>query len=215
MSEENDNLVEKLRREGYLSSENVVEAFKNVDRKDFVPSRQKENAYIDKPLPIGKNQTISAPSMVAIMTENLEVEEGKKVLEVGTGSGYQAAILAELAGENGEVYTIERFGELAETAKSRLDKYSNVEVVVRDGTLGYKERAPYDKIMVTAGAPEVPGPLIEQLKKGGVMAIPVGSNFGQKFILVKKDEKGNVSEEFVCGCAFVPLVGEHGHKRRG
>ncbi|MFO7872833.1 MAG: protein-L-isoaspartate(D-aspartate) O-methyltransferase [Candidatus Undinarchaeales archaeon] len=211
MSRENDKMVESLKESGFLTVERFVNAFKKVDRAEFVPESQEEYAYLDRPLSIGKKQTISAPSMVAIMTEQLNPEKGEKILEVGTGSGYQTAILAELAGEKGKIYTIERLPGLAEKAKKNLQKYKNIDFVVRDGTLGYEEEAPYDKIIVTAGAPEVPDPLVEQLKEGGVMAIPVGSGFGQRFILVKKDEEGEISEEFICGCAFVPLVGEHGY----
>ncbi len=214
MKKENEKMVESLKDSGFLTVERIVKAFKKVDRGDFVPEGQKEYAYADRPLSIGKNQTISAPSMVAIMTEQLNPKKEEKILEVGTGSGYQTAILSELVGEKGEIYTIERLPKLAEKAKNNLKKYKNIEFVVRDGTLGYEEEALYDKIIVTAGAPEVPGPLIEQLKKRGVIAIPVGSGFGQRFILVKKDEEGEISEEFICGCAFVPLIGKHGHSKK-
>lgn len=204
----NEEMVVDLVLENYISSERVVEAMKRVDRANFVPSDLKHAAYEDTPLPIGSGQTISAPSMVAIMTEKLDVNPGQTVLEVGTGSGYQAAILSELVGKDGKVFSIEKLEEVASFAKNNLKNYKNVEVVVGDGTLGYEKGGPYDRIIVTAAAPKVPQPLVDQLKKGGILAIPVGDWFMQEFILVKKNDE--VKEEFVCGCVFVPLIGEEG-----
>lgn len=208
MNKENDELVEILVQQGYLKNSRIIEAMKKVDRANFVLERLKDSAYHDNPLPIGSGQTISAPSMVAIMTEALNPMEGDKVLEVGAGSGYQAAIIAELVGENGFVYTIERLEEVAGFATKNLSKYKNVRVIIEDGTCGYSPEAPYDKIMVTAAAPRIPEPLIEQLKKKGVLAIPVGSGVYQEFVLVTKEKE--LKKEYVCGCVFVPLVGKHG-----
>lgn len=209
-AEENEKLIDVLVGKGCLKDERVISAIKAVDRAIFVPVEQKASAYEDRPLSIGMGQTISAPSMVAMMTEKLNVQEGQKVLEIGAGSGYQAAILAELVGGKGFVYTIERLDSVAAFGRKNLSSYKNVEVIVGDGTLGHKEKAPYDRIIVTAATPQVPPPLVEQLKKGGILAIPVGDTFMQEFTLVKKNEK--VEQEVVCGCVFVPLVGEYGWK---
>ena len=210
---ENERLIDALVGEGSLKDPRVISAMKAVDRVKFVPAGQKTFSYEDRPLPIGMGQTISAPSMVAMMTEKLDVREGQKVLEVGTGSGYQAAILAELVGEKGFVYTMERLDNVAAFGRKNLANYKNVEVVVGDGTLGYKEKAPYDRIMVTAATPQAPPPLVEQLRKGGIMAVPVGDMFMQEFVLIRKNE--SIEQEVVCGCVFVPLVGKYGWEESG
>lgn len=188
----------------------VIEAMLRVPRHLFVPRALQEEAYNDYPLPIGRGQTISQPYMVAAMTEALEVNETHRVLEIGTGSGYQAAILAEIARE---VYTIERFEELAERAERLLKEvlgYENVHVRVGDGTLGWPEHAPYDRIMVTAAAPEPPPPLLDQLQSPGIMVIPLGDLMGQMLTRVIKDREGEVRQEELFPCAFVPLVGKYG-----
>lgn len=192
-----------------ISDKRVLEVFRKVPRHKFAPSEFSAGAYNDYPLPIGDDQTISQPYMVALMTESLKLKGGEKVLEVGTGSGYQAAILAELVQE---VYTVERFQGLADTAKQALDSlgYKNIKIKVADGTLGWEEFAPYDGIIVTAGAPGVPESLVKQLKDGGKMVIPLDSGgFGQILTLVEKTPKGLRTKE-ICGCMFVPLIGKEG-----
>jgi len=191
-----------------INDKKVIEAFLKVPRHLFVPEEYVHEAYGDYPLPIGYGQTISQPYIVALMTQLLELNENSKVLEIGTGSGYQAAILAEVCGE---VYTVERdlnlTGRVKETLKS-LD-YGDVKVKTSDGTLGWEEKAPFDGILVTAASPAVPEPLKKQLKEGGRLVIPVGPAFSQ--VLVRLRKKGEeVTTESVCGCVFVPLVGEHG-----
>lgn len=188
----------------------VLDAMRKVPRHLFVPEFIRHSAYDDMALPIGDDQTISQPYMVAVMTELLELKGFEKVLEVGTGSGYQAAILAELAGE---VYTIERFSALADMARKRLTNigYENVYVMVGDGTKGLEEKAPFDRIIITAAAPDIPDPLINQLTEGGIIVAPVGERFSQILIKGKKD-KGVLVREYHTPCVFVPLVGEHGWK---
>jgi protein-L-isoaspartate(D-aspartate) O-methyltransferase len=188
----------------------VLDAMRKVPRHLFVPEFIRHSAYDDMALPIGDDQTISQPYMVAVMTELLEMKGNEKVLEVGTGSGYQAAILAELARE---VYTIERFSSLADEAKKRLTDigYSNVYIMVGDGTKGLPDKSPFDRIIVTAAAPEIPGPLITQLADNGIIVAPVGERFSQILIRVKK-QKGALVEEYHTPCVFVPLIGEYGWK---
>ncbi|RKX49665.1 MAG: protein-L-isoaspartate O-methyltransferase [Thermotogae bacterium] len=206
-------LVGKLEREGIIKSEKVKRAFLRVPRYKFVPERYKEYAHVDEPLPIPAGQTISAPHMVAIMLELAELEEGMNVLEVGTGSGWNAALIYELVRR--DVYTIERIPELAEFAKRNLERAGykdKVHVLIGDGTRGFPAKAPYDRIIVTAGAPKVPKPLIEQLKVGGKILIPVGSyHLWQELLEVIKISKDNkVKIKNHGGVAFVPLIGEHG-----
>ena len=186
----------------------VLDAMKKVPRHLFVPGERADSAYADRPLPIGCGQTISQPYMVAVMTEALGLKGGEKVLEIGTGSGYQAAILAEIAGR---VVSLERQPELADRAAEALKDlgYVNVEVVVGDGSKGYAECAPYGGIIVTAGAPDVPPVLIEQLADGGRLVIPVGSSFQQTLIRVTR-RGGDHETEKLEGCVFVPLIGEFG-----
>ncbi len=194
-----------------ISDPRVLAAMLNVPRHLFVPEDIRYRAYDDCPLPIGEGQTISQPYMVAWMTELLEVEEGDRVLEVGTGSGYQAAVLAELARE---VFSIEKYPRLAREAEERLRNlgYANIHIRTGDGTLGWPEKAPFEGIMVTAGAPSVPQPLLEQLAEGGRLVIPVGSPGMQMLTLVRrKDNRFETSEEG--SCIFVPVVGKHGWKR--
>jgi len=201
-------MVERQIRARGVRDERVLEAMRKVPRHVFVPPDLVDEAYEDHPLSIGKGQTISQPYMVALMTEALELEGNEKVLEVGTGSGYQTAILAELARE---VYSIERIPELARDAERRLEDlgYTSVRIKVGNGTLGWPEEAPFDAIMVTAGAPKVPGPLKAQLADGGRLVIPVGSEFHQILYRVKR-QKDTFSEEALTSCVFVPLVGEEG-----
>jgi len=210
---ENEELVDDLAKSGYLSKPRIIEAFKKVDRGKFVLPNLRTDSYTDTPLPIGMGQTISAPSMVAIMTENLNPTKGDKVLEIGTGSGYQAALLSKLVGETGKVYTLEIVESLVKFAKKNLKSYKNVKVILSDGSVGYEKEAKYDKIIVTAASPKVPEQLIEQLKKNGVLAIPVGNQFLQRFMLIRKkmaDGKEIMEKEHICDCMFVPLIGKEG-----
>jgi len=184
----------------------VLDAMRRVPRELFVPEVSQPLAYADRALPIGSGQTISQPYMVAAMTEALLLEGGERVLEIGTGSGYQAAILAELAPE---VVSVERRPELADAARSTLASlgYRNVEVVVGDGTLGLADRAPFDRIVVTAGAPRVPEALIQQLSvHGGRLVIPVGSPAQQWLTIVVRDGE-RLTETTREACVFVPLLG--------
>ena len=188
----------------------VLDAMRKVPRHVFVPDERVDSAYADRPLPIGCGQTISQPYMVAVMTEALGLTGHEKVLEIGTGSGSQAAILAEIVDH---VVTLERRPELAKNASETLKQlgYVNVEVVVADGSKGYSARAPYDGIVVTAGAPEIPAVLIEQLTEGGRLVIPVGSSFQQTLLRVTRKGDGHETEKLE-GCVFVPLIGEYGWK---
>lgn len=198
---------QQLRRRG-ITAERVLQAMERVPRHRFLPRPDDPGAYGDYPLPIGDGQTISQPYMVAIMTEALRVEGDEKVLEIGAGSGYQAAILAELARE---VYSIERFITLAERARNKLAElgYDNVTVVVGDGSKGYPEHAPYDRIIVTAASPKLANPWTEQLAEGGVLLAPVGDRWGQTLLRVTRHQ-GKLEQENLGGCVFVPLIGEHG-----
>jgi protein-L-isoaspartate(D-aspartate) O-methyltransferase len=191
-----------------ISDKKVLDAFLKVPRHKFIDREFIENAYSDHPLPIGSSQTISQPYMVALMTEKLEVKSSDNVLEIGTGSAYQLAILAELARE---VYSVERVESLAATSVKIMKElgYKNFSVKVGDGTLGWKEHSPYDGIIVTAGAPGVPESLLEQLKDGGRLVIPIGSSFGQALTLIEKRGK-SITTTPICGCVFVPLIGKEG-----
>ncbi|MFH1403392.1 MAG: protein-L-isoaspartate(D-aspartate) O-methyltransferase [Candidatus Altiarchaeota archaeon] len=208
---ERGNMVGRLIDHGYIKSSCVASAFRKVERHRFMPHEVSSNAYVDTPQPIGFEQTISAPHMVAIMTELLDVREDSKVLEIGTGSGYQAAIIAELC-HKGFVYSVERVKGLYEGASRLLSElgYSNIHVVEGDGTMGLPEPAPYDRIIVTAAAPRVPGRLVEQLSKKGRMLVPVGGRWSQDLVSLDKDVNGRVMERSHGGCVFVPLLGEEG-----
>jgi protein-L-isoaspartate(D-aspartate) O-methyltransferase len=196
----------------HYPGEDVSEAMMRVKRHLFVPPSVMEQAYGDYPLPIGEGQTISAPHMVAMMCGYLELKKGEKVLEIGAGSGYHAAVIAELIGETGRVYSVERIQWLVDFSRENLKRagYKHVTVMQGDGTLGLPEHAPYDKISVTCAAPAVPPPLLEQLKVGGKMVIPIG-RYLQELYLVKKKEKG-IEQEKKCDVAFVPLVGRYGFR---
>jgi protein-L-isoaspartate(D-aspartate) O-methyltransferase len=196
-----------------IKDERVLNAMRKVPRHLFVEEALWDRAYGDHALPIGERQTISQPYMVALMTELLELKGSERVLEIGTGSGYQAAVLAELAGK---VYSIERINVLAIRARQRLEdlRYQNVVVKVFDGTYGWGEEAPFDAIMVTAGAPERPVPLLDQLKVGGRMAIPIGDRLTQVLHKIVKTPTG-ISDQSVTGCVFVSLIGQHGWRDRG
>lgn len=211
-------MVETIQREvestqGYLGKEKldpkVVEAMLSVQRHLFVPPKLRGVAYENRPLPIGYGQTISQPYIVAIMTDLLQPQKSDVVLEVGTGSGYQAAVLAKIVKK---VYTLEIVEPLGLQAKERLERlgYDNVEVYIADGYYGLKEKAPFDKIIVTAAAGHIPPPLIRQLKAGGIMVIPVGGPFFvQHLVLLKKERDGRITTRQIMPVAFVPLTGKH------
>ena len=187
----------------------VMQALDTVPRHAFVPPHLQPHAYANRPLAIGYGQTISQPYIVAVMTNLLQLDKDEVVLEIGTGSGYQAAVLATLARQ---VYSIEIIKELAEPAQERLQRlgYTNVEVRRSDGYAGWEAHAPFDAIMVTAAASHIPPPLLQQLKPGGRMLIPVGSPFQtQQLLLVTKDSAGQVTTRYVLPVAFVPLLGQH------
>jgi len=189
-----------------ITNARVLAALRKVPRHEFVPPDWVERAYDDSPLPIGYDQTISQPYIVALMTELAELSSESRVLEIGTGSGYQAAILAEIVGE---VYSIEIIEPLATSAANRLARlgYKNVHVKHGDGYLGWPEHAPFDAIIVSAGAEHVPPPLVEQLKRGGRMVIPVGEFPGQQSLwLIEKSADGTVVQHQVAPVAFVPLT---------
>jgi protein-L-isoaspartate(D-aspartate) O-methyltransferase len=206
-------LVDSLVRRGYVVSAEVERAMRRVPREDFVPEDLRPEAYVDTPLPIGEGQTISAPHMVAIMAEKLDLEPGQKVLEIGAGSGYHAAVCAEIVGPEGRIYTVERVAPLASWAEQNLKRtgYADiVTVVFGDGSRGLPEHAPYERIFVACGAPDIPSPLTEQLADGGKMLVPVGGRFYQD--LIKIERRGNkLRKESHGGCVFVPLVGEFGY----
>ena len=190
-----------------IKDEHVLEAMRRVPRHSFIPANGQDNAYSDHPVPIGHGQTISQPYIVAYMTELLEIEAGDKVLEVGTGSGYQAAVLAEIASQ---VYSIEIIEPLAVRARGLLDElgYTNIETRVGDGYFGWEEYAPFDGIIVTAAAGHVPPPLVEQLAPGGRIVIPVGNPYEvQILMLVMKKKDGTVYTELLDPVRFVPMTG--------
>ncbi|MGC9149042.1 MAG: protein-L-isoaspartate(D-aspartate) O-methyltransferase [Sulfolobales archaeon] len=218
--DQRERLIRYLVAEGYIKSDKVRKAMEKVPRESFVLPQYRQYAYVDTPLPIGYNQTISAPHMVALMTERLDLKEGELVLEVGTGSGYQAAIIAEiidpLSKGVGHVVTIEIVKELAEFARENLMKTGyddRVSVIIGDGSIGtFIDRELYDKIIITAASPKIPRKLISQLKPGGIMVVPVGSIWSQTLYIVKKIdvEKIKVIEDIPC--VFVPLKGREGFK---
>ncbi len=206
-----ERTVEKLVREGIIRSEAVKLAFLKYPRYLFVEEKYRKYAHLDEPLPIPAGQTVSAPHMVAIMLELAELKPGMNVLEIGTGSGWNAALISELV--KNDVYTVERIPELVEFARRNLERagVKNVHVILGDGTKGFPPRAPYDRIIVTAGAPDIPKPLLEQLKPGGKLIIPVGSyHLWQDLLEVIKLEDGSIKVKNRGGVAFVPLIGEYG-----
>ncbi len=197
-------LIGDMKKSGALRTSKVISAFRKVKREDFVPNRFKSEVYLDEPLPIGEGQTISQPTTVAIMTEALELFKGQKVLEVGLGSGYQAAIIAEIVGSKGLVMTLERLPLMYEFGKRNLRDYMNVEIFCVDGSRGYPFKAPYDRIIVAAEANKFPERLFDQLKEGGILVIPVSG----KLIKVQKI-KGKQEVTDLGRFAFVPLIGDY------
>jgi len=188
-----------------IKDKRVLEAMRNIPRELFVPESFRDESYADKPLSIKHNQTISQPYIVALMTELLHLRGKEKVLEIGTGSGYQTAILCKLSKQ---VFTVDRIEALVESAKEVLKKIdiSNVKFKVGDGTLGWNEFAPYDRIIVTAAAPKIPDALVSQLKENGIMVLPVGSHYVQVLKVIKK-VKSKIKVEDSIECVFVPLIG--------
>lgn len=199
-----------LRRRG-IHDETVLAVMAEVPRELFVPEELREHAYDDRALSIGEGQTISQPWIVAYMTQALQLKPTDRVLEIGTGSGYQAAVLASIAQE---VFTVERIPSLAEQTERLFNRigYENITVIVGDGTLGFPSRAPYDAIIVTAASPGIPMPLLEQLKTGGRLIIPREADCSEMLILVRRHERGYAEEPLV-ECRFVPLIGVHGYKK--
>lgn len=217
MKKDRKDLVERLSDQGYIKTDRVRKAMLKVPREEFLPPESRPYAYIDQPLPIGHGQTISAPHMVAIICEQLELTEGMKVLEIGTGYGYNAAVVAECIGPEGHLYTIERVGSLAGKAKDNLKKTGsdNVTVIIGDGTLGYSDKVPYDRIYGTASAPKVPETLKKQLKISGRLLIPVGSDdFFQELVCVVRVAEEEYKSQKLGGVRFVPMIGEHGWSER-
>lgn len=204
---ERARMVEEQIAERDIEDRRVLDALRTVPRHEFVPERYRRMAYADQPLPIGEGQTISQPYIVALMTELLQLDRGDKVLEVGTGSGYQAAVASVVADS---VFTIEIIETLASSAAERLERLGYANVVARqgDGYFGWEERGPFDGILVTAAAGHIPPPLVKQLKPGGRMVIPVGGAFQlQHLVLVTKEEDGKVTTRNLLPVAFVPLLG--------
>lgn len=218
-----DKLVDSLAKQGILRTPKVTSAMRAVPRIKFLSPDSQSYDAVDTPLPIGFGQTISAPHMVSIMNEALQLEVGQKILEVGAGSGWHAATIAEIIApkgtprsEWGHVYTVEIVKGLAETARKNIMNAGygdRVTIVMGDGSKGYPEKAPFDRMLVTAAAPEVPKPLVDQLKLEGILLIPVGSyTMFQTLWKLTKENDGKLKQENLGGVAFVPLTGEYGHK---
>jgi protein-L-isoaspartate(D-aspartate) O-methyltransferase len=218
-----EKLIDNLIKERILHTPKIIKAMRSVPRRKFLPENMKSYSAVDTPLPIGFGQTVSAPHMVAIMNETLQLEVGQKVLEIGAGSGWHAATIAEIVAphdaprsEWGHVYTVEIIEGLAEFARKNIRDagYSDrITTIHADGSIGYPEKAPYDRIVVTAAAPDVPQPLTDQLKPNGIMLIPVGTvHLFQSLIKITKSPNGKIKRENLGGVAFVPLTGKYGHR---
>ena len=210
MDSQRQLMVERQLKARGIFDQRVLDAMSKIRREDFIAPELQGHAYEDRPLAIGCAQTISQPYIVASMLQAARLRTEDHVLELGTGSGYQSALLAEIVQS---VVSIERHAGLAEIARARLSRlgYTNVEIVVGDGTVGYAPRAPYDVVLVSAAAPQIPQPLVDQLSVGGRMVLPVGSRDIQDLVLVQRDENG-VHQIRLDGCAFVPLIGEVGFR---
>ena len=213
MLEHKKRLIDYWQSSGIIKDKRVIEAFKAIPREKFIPEEHVKEAYGDYPLSIGKGQTISQPTTIMLMTEALELKEGDKVLEVGAGSGYQAAIIAKMVGSKGKVIATEIIPELAKSAQKNIKKLKikNVKIVNHDGSQGYKKQSPYGRIIVTAACPKVPPPLLKQLKDNGILVAPVGPVFlGQSMLRIRKI-RNEFEEENLGSFAFVPLKGKYGY----
>ena len=207
-----DDLIKTIKDYGFLTNEKVESAFRTIPRHEFVVPSELARAYYNEPLSIMNNQTISQPGVVSRMTEWLDVQDGQKILEIGTGSGWQTAILSYMVG-NGTVYSIERHSGLVNFARENLEKLGidNVHVILGDGSLGYPEKSPYDRIIITAACAEIPLPLLEQLDENGLIIAPVG-DLSQSMILLKKISGEIVEIKNESNYIFVPLLGKFGKK---
>jgi protein-L-isoaspartate(D-aspartate) O-methyltransferase len=207
-----NDLIIYLKNSKFLTDKNVESALRKIPRHEFVPESELDYAYNNEPLPIMKNQTISQPGVVTRMTEWLDVKDGQKILEIGTGSGWQSAILSYLVG-TGNVYSVERHPKLVKFAQENLKKLNidNVHVVLGDGSIGYPKESPYDRIIITAACTKIPLPLIEQLGENGLIIAPVG-DASQSLVLLQKTSKGIVEIRNESHYVFVPLVGKFGKK---
>ena len=207
-----NNLIKTVKDSGFLNDDNVESAFRNIPRHEFVPTSELDRAYYNEPLAIMKDQTISQPGVVSRMTEWLDVKEGQTILEIGTGSGWQTAILSYLVG-NGTVYSIERHPELVNFARENLGKLGieNAHVILDDGSMGYQEKSPFDRIIITAACSEIPLPLLEQLDENGLIIAPVGDS-SQSLVLLKKTSRGIIEIKNQPNYIFVPLLGKFGKK---
>ena len=207
-----DNLIHFLQDSGFLNDDNVESAFRNIPRHEFVPTSELDAAYYNEPLSIMKDQTISQPGVVSRMTEWLDVKDGQKILEIGTGSAWQTAILSYLVG-TGTVYSVERYSELVKFARENLEKFGldNIHVILGDGSMGYLKESPYDRIIITAACTEIPLPLLEQLGENGLILAPVGDS-SQSLVLLKKTSDGIIEIKKQSNYVFVPLLGKFGKK---
>ena len=202
-----NNLIDYWLNSGIITNKKVIDSFKKIPREDFVLKEFYDQAYSDQALPLIKEQTISQPTTVMIMTQALEPKPGQKILEIGTGSGYQAALLSNIVGKKGKIYTIERIPELVKLAKTNIKKLKikNIEIIRGDGSKGYQKEAPFERIIVTAACKEIPKILITQLTDKGILIAPVGPTYSQKMIKLKK-KKDKIKTETLGDFVFVPLV---------
>jgi protein-L-isoaspartate(D-aspartate) O-methyltransferase len=207
-----DNLINFLKNMKFLTDGNVESAFRNIPRHEFVPPSELDRAYYNEPLPIMKNQTISQPGVVSRMSEWLDVKDGQNILEIGTGSSWQTAILSYLVG-TGSIYSVEIHPELAKFARENLEKFKleNTHVILGDGSMGYLKASPYDRIIITAACMEIPSPLLDQLNNNGLLIAPVGDS-SQSLVLLKKTSKGIIEVKNESNYIFVPLLGKFGKK---
>jgi protein-L-isoaspartate(D-aspartate) O-methyltransferase len=219
-SNQRAEMVKRYRNAGYIKSDAMAQAILRVRREEFMDPSYVEHAYVDQPFPIPGNgrQTISAPYMYPIFYEPLSLKKGDKVLEIGAGSGYGAAIARELVGANGFVVTLEIIEQTFFFAKKNLERagYNDVELVLGDGSLGYEKCAPYDAICVTAACPEIPNPLVEQLKVKGRLMAPVGASYslyGQDLVYLVREEREKIDRRVLMKVSYVPLVGKYGYRR--